>query len=297
METVLKNNKMILMEGAVVEQLRRKDGISLHPELVHAPLIYDDNGREEIIKLYKSYIDVAIEAEIPFLMCTPTWRANKERVDNSDLPQNINRDSVKFMKEIRALYPENSNILIGGLIGCKNDCYLPEESLSTEDAEIFHQWQIQELSEAGVDFLIAVTLPSVKEATGIALSMEKSGVPYVISFVINREGFVLDGTSLCDAINSIDSLTEKKPLGFMINCSYPTFLNGLNQPVELYDRLIGYLANASSLDHCDLDGSTNLEAEDTSIWGEEMLSLHNMGIKVLGGCCGTGVEHLKYLVK
>lgn len=297
METVLRNNKMVLMEAAVVEQLRRKSGISLHPELVHAPLIYDELGRDTIIKLYRSYIDIAVDAKLPFLMCTPTWRTNKERVDNSDLPQNINSDSVKLMKEIRELYPENCNILIGGLIGCKNDCYLPEESLSTDDAELFHQWQIQELSDSGVDFLIAETIPSVKEASGIAQAMEKSGVPYVISFVINREGFVLDGTSLCEAINTIDSLTVIKPVGFMINCAYPTFLNRLNQPAEVFERLIGYLANASSLDHCDLDGSSNLEAEDTSLWGDEMLSLHKMGIKVLGGCCGTGVEHLRYLVK
>jgi methionine synthase I (cobalamin-dependent) len=37
--------------------------------------------------------------------------------------------------------------------------------------------------------------------------------------------------------------------------------------------------------------------ESVGEWGEEMLALHKKhGIKILGGCCGTGVEHLKYIV-
>jgi methionine synthase I (cobalamin-dependent) len=62
--------------------------------------------------------------------------------------------------------------------------------------------------------------------------------------------------------------------------------------------LIGYHANASSLDHSDLDDAEVLHAEDVSKWGEEMLLLNrNYGVQLPGGCCGTGVEHLKYIVE
>jgi len=83
----------------------------------------------------------------------------------------------------------------------------------------------------------------------------------------------------------------------MINCSYPTFLCTDKQPLKLFNRLIGYQANASSLDHCDLDGSVQLEKDNVPDWGNEMLKLNkSYGIKILGGCCGTGEEHLKYIV-
>lgn len=87
-------------------------------------------------------------------------------------------------------------VKIGGFISCRNDCYKPDEGLSASEAEKFHSWQIDQLAQAGVDFLIAGTLPNVDEAMGIARAMEKTGVPYIISFVINRRGSVLDGTSL-----------------------------------------------------------------------------------------------------
>lgn len=298
MKKILDNNRLILMEGAVVEQLRRSEKVKLHPTLINAPLIYNEGERAELAKIYQNYINVAVEAETPLLICTPTWRANPERLKNSGVKLTINSDAVEFLKELRREQPSGKELIfIGGMIGCKNDCYLPEEGLSTKDSERFHSWQIEELANAGVDFLIAETLPNTEEAIGIAKSMEKSGIPYIISFVISREGKVLDGIGLAEAAERVDMATKDKPLGFMVNCAYPTFLCAENQPATLFERLIGYQANASSLDHCDLEGAEELKAESVSDWGAEMLKLNrSFGVKILGGCCGTGVDHLHYLV-
>lgn len=121
-------------------------------------------------------------------------------------------------------------------------------------------------------------------------------MPYIISFVINRSGDVLDGTHLYDAVCRIDSVTKQNPIGYMVNCSYPAFLSPEQQPDPLFSRLIGFQANASSLDHCDLDDADQLRAKDISVWGQAMLTLNRKyGIKILGGCCGTGAEHLRYI--
>ncbi|HEY5775198.1 MAG TPA: hypothetical protein VIS57_03855, partial [Xanthomonadales bacterium] len=74
MQQLLKNNSLVLMEAAIVEPLRRSADIELHPRLVNAPLIYQPAGRKALRDLYQGYIDIALAAKIPFLMCTPTWR-------------------------------------------------------------------------------------------------------------------------------------------------------------------------------------------------------------------------------
>jgi len=298
MKEILKH-KLVLKEAAIVEQLRRSPNIQLHPTLVNAPLIYDEFGAQALKDLYQSYLQVAQNANIPFLMCTPTWRANVDRVKEANAPETINGDAVRFMQNIRDEQTSSHDLIkIGGLIGCKNDCYQPIEGLSSKEAEAFHSWQINELAKAGVDFLVCETIPLVDEAMGIAKAMEKTGLPYFISFVIDRNGLVLDGTKLLDAIRMVDDFVDRKPLGFQINCAYPSFLCADQQPAELFDRLIGYQANGSALDHCDLDGADELAMEDVSDWCEWMLRLNQaFGVKVLGGCCGTGVEHLQELVK
>jgi S-methylmethionine-dependent homocysteine/selenocysteine methylase len=299
MQALLVNHDLILAEAAIVEPLRRRNDVELHPGLVHAPLIYDDKGAKLLRSLYESYMDVAMAAGLPFMMCTPTWRTNWERVRQSGFPDCINGDAVRFLQEIRGDRElSRDRVKIGGIIGCRNDTYKPEEGLSTSDAERFHDWQIAELVRAEVDFLIAETIPKVEEAAGIARAMEKSGAPYFMSFVINREGRVLDGTTLPEAVAIVDGAVGRKPLGYMFNCAYPGFLCAERQPAALFERLVGCLGNASSLDHCDLEGAEELQAESVEEWCAEMLLLNReYGVKVLGGCCGTGVEHLRRLCR
>lgn len=297
MKQLLENNNKILMEAAIIERLRRSNRFELHPKLVNAPLIYNKYGKEALLSIYQEYVDIALKSKVPLLLCTPTWRANYARVVSSNISESINVDAAKFLMELRGLQKNSSgNIKIGGLIGCKNDCYKPGEGLPTLEAQHFHAWQIEQLASAEVDYLIAETLPNINEALGIAKAMEITGIPYIISFVISRDGKVLDGTPLSDAVNYIDKNTAINPLGYMINCAFPSFICPENQPAKLFERLIGYQANASSLDHCDLEGADKLEADTVSKWGKLMVELNkNYGVKILGGCCGTNGEHLRYI--
>ncbi|MCK7547888.1 homocysteine S-methyltransferase family protein [Marinobacter koreensis] len=298
MKKLLENNPFILMEAAIVEQLRRSGEVHLHETLVNAPLIYDPEARDVMGAIYLEYMRLAENAQLPILVCTPTWRANRARVRDADISDTVNPDAVSFLRELRdsAGY-DDTRVKIGGMIGCRNDCYRPDEGLSAAEAEQFHAWQVQQLASAGVDFLLAETLPNVQEALGIAKAMEATGVPYMISFVISRDGHVLDGSSLEAAIELIDAGTSRPPLGYMVNCAHPSFLCPEQQPRTVFNRLIGYQANASSLDHCDLDNAGELKADDVAEWGQLMLTLNqSYGVKILGGCCGTGIEHLQYLV-
>ena len=296
---MIDRHRLILTEAAIVERLRRSGQVALHPSLVHAGLVYDTKGRAELEKLFQGYISIAVKARVPILVSAPTWRANYQRVKDAGVNPDVNADSVRFMLGLREAQASGASLIkIGGFIGCKNDCYRPEEGLSAADSESFHSWQIDQLALAGADFLMAATLPNVDEAIGIARAMEKTGTPYIISFVIDSSGFVLDGTSLWDAVQRIDSATGQEPLCYMVNCSYPTFLRAKDQPRALFTRLLGYQANSSALSHSELDGSDQLEAEDVAEWAEEMLHLNReYGVKILGGCCGTNNAHLLRLVE
>jgi S-methylmethionine-dependent homocysteine/selenocysteine methylase len=271
----------------------------LDPSLVHSGLVYDNGGRAELETLYQGYITIALSAGLPMLLTTPTWRANRERVEQARVNSQVNQDCVRFMLNLRESRGLDASLIkVGGFLGCKNDCYLPEEGLSTAEAERFHAWQIGELVEGGVDFLMAGTLPNVREALGIAKAMEKTGTPYILGFVIDKNGLILDGTSLWDAVEKIDSSTTDPPLCYMITCSYPTFLGADRQPQILFSRLLGYQANASSLSHSELEGAEQLQLDDAAEWAEELLRLNKVyGMRILGGCCGTDDLHVSALAR
>ncbi len=295
---ILAHNDLILKEGAIIEVLRRSHTVTLHPRLENALLVYDAADKQALSQIYNEYIVVAYKANIPIMICAPTWRANKERLEEADESRNVNKDAVAFMKNLRNAWKEwQDSILVGAVTGCKNDSYKPDEGLTTSEAYDFHSWQIDQLAEAGLDFIIAETLPSTREAIGIARAMSKTGIPYFIGFVINPEGTILDGCTLEHAFNQIDAVCDPAPVGFVICCSYPSFLKAEGQPDSVLSRLIGYLANASSQSQTDLDGSTSLQIDDVADWGKRMIELNkDHGVKILGGCCGTDTRHLQYIV-
>ncbi|MCA9775269.1 MAG: homocysteine S-methyltransferase family protein [Candidatus Eremiobacteraeota bacterium] len=293
---LLTKNPLILAEGAIAEQLRRMPEVELHPTLFNTPLIYARNAiKSRMTALYEEYLEVASAADLPLLLTAPTWRLDARRVAEAEVPSSINTDAVKYLCEVRDRYSSRREVLVGALVGPKEDCYRPELSPSAEEAADFHSPQLQELAASQAQFLQAQTIPSLREGLGIARAASGLGKPYIISFCAGPDGAILDGTRLNEAMEVIDQTVEEKPLGYAVSCTYPSFLN--SYPQGSLDRLIGIQANGSAKDVTRLDGSGATTAEPVEEWARVTLSLHRLHqVKILGGCCGTSAEHLRRLV-
>jgi S-methylmethionine-dependent homocysteine/selenocysteine methylase len=289
------------MEAAVVERVRRRPGgPRLHPRLANATLVLEDAGRAALEDVWSEYLAVASRARVPIALCAPTWRANRERLDAAaDVPQDLNRRAVAFVRDvIRRRGGDVPRMPVGGLLGCRGDAYRPEDALGVDDARRFHAWQADALATAGVDFLLAATIPSVDEASGLARALTATGVPAFVSFVLGRDGHVLDGTPLPEAIARVDAATSRRPLdGFGVNCAHPTFVDLAEARRGALGRLRLVQANASALDHADLDGAPALRVDDIRDWATGMLRIRDaVGPLALGGCCGTDARHLEAIV-
>lgn len=297
--TTLKRAGAMMTEGAVAERLRRRDDLSLHPMLFNTPLIYDEHGRAAMAEIYGQYRDLAAESGLPILLCAPTWRVDRDRIARAGFTEDLNRDAVEFMRSLQQRWnSEQSPLFVGGLVGPKNDCYTPADALGEVEAEEYHLWQVRELVEAGVDCIVAQTFPAVSEALGVARACARAKIPYLISFVIDRGGLVLDGSTLPEAISRIDANTSIPPTGYMVNCVFPSFIGAANQPAELFARLVGIQANASSKSHDQLENSAELQQDSLEEWGKKMLELNvTYGMKILGGCCGTDQDYIGYLTR
>jgi homocysteine S-methyltransferase len=294
---------VIITEGSIIERLKREYSIELDANIANAGLIYDAAHRRLLTGMYRQYIDITCERDLPILLFTPTWRANAERIRLANLAgRDVNKDCYEFLAEIRDSYGNYAEkIFIGGLIGCKGDAYKPAEALTTADAEAFHAWQIERLAGVGVDFLTADTLPAISEALGLARAMAKTGQPYLVSFVIRDNGALLDGTAIAEAIARIDGEVRPRPTGYTVNCVHPANLkSSLLHPVNsclTANRMLGLMGNTSAKSPEELDNAAALETEEPEIWAQQMVYLNKaLGIKILGGCCGTDNHHIKALV-
>lgn len=301
----LKNAKCILGEGAVIERLRRDSEFELDPEIVNSAFIYDHRKRDALAGIYRQYLDIGCKYDLPLLLSTPTWRASRERIAKAGYEtKDVNADNFRFFDEMRKNYGHYADkIVICGLLSCRGNAYNQAEALSSDDARAFHAWQAGKLAEAGVDFLLAATLPALSEAVGLATALAATGMPYIISFIFRAEGTLLDGTPLKDAISRIDTDVDPKPLAYMSNCTHASiFKSGImhatNSSATVRKRVIGLLANTAALEPEELDDSEELVEEDPQVFGQTVAGLQGeLGIKILGGCCGTDDRHIDCLAQ
>lgn len=302
-EILLNNSPFVLGEGAVIERLRRNKDLELDPYLVNSAFIYDNAKRTFLESICRQYLDIGRELDVPLLMSTPTWRASRERIAAAGLAGvDVNGDNFRFLDTLRESYGGYAEkVVICGLMSCRGDAYKPAEALTVDEAQEFHAWQAGKLADAGVDFLLASTLPALSEATGLALALAATGQPYMISFVVRPEGTLLDGTTLKDAIAAIDAAVTPCPLAYMINCTHASFarsalLHGTNSSAMVRRRVIGLLANTAALSPEGLNESASLVEEDPEVFGRLVAGLHGeLGLKILGGCCGTDERHIRAL--
>ncbi len=113
------------------------------------------------------------------------------------------------------------------------------------------------------------------------------------------DGTVLDGTPLHRAIERIDDATAVAPAGYGINCVHPSVLgDALAAAGDAAERVVYYQANASALTPDELDGRDELDADDPEALAAAMHDVGvRFGIRALGGCCGTGTEHIAALAR
>jgi homocysteine S-methyltransferase len=296
---------IILGEGAVIERLRRNTDFELDPFIVNSAFIYDQEKRAALETIYRQYLDIGFQYDLPLLLSTPTWRASRERISAAGYEgTDVNSDNFRFLDALRSSYGVYAQkVVICGLLSCQGDAYNPKEALEIDVAHEFHTWQAMNLAEAGVDFLLAATLPALSEATGLASALAATGKPYIVSFVIRPEGTLLDGTPLKDAIAAIDATVIPKPIAYLVNCTHVSIFRSAifheaNSSSLVRERLVGLLANTAALNPEELDNSNGLVAEEPEIFGQTVADLHGeLGMKILGGCCGTDHRHIRHLAK
>ena len=297
MEQLMQMHGSILMEGALGERMKREYGLAFDPHIAMAGLIYDERGRDALSTLWLEYMHIADTYQLPFLATTPTRRANRDRLHQAGMDEHVLYDNVHFLKEVRA--QSSIEMYCGCLMGCHGDAYTGEGALDQKEAKRFHSWQAEVCCKAGADFLYAGIMPTLPEAVGMAEAMALTGLPYIISFTITRDGRLIDKSTIHHTIEAIDHQVSRKPLCYMANCVHPAIaLEALMQPFNrtslVRERFLGLQANTSPLTYAELDGTTDLHCAEPEAFARDMLRLKaETGIKILGGCCGTDNRHMQ----
>ncbi|MAQ86359.1 MAG: homocysteine S-methyltransferase [Maritimibacter sp.] len=294
----LADPRTYLTDGGFETSMLFLEGFDL-PAFAACVLLEDGAARAAMNRYFDRYLAMAEAAGTGFVLDTNTWRSGTQWADavgrSPGQMEEFTREAVRFAEAIRERWKDRvSPILVNGVIGPAGDAYDGTLTMDAAAAEAIHAPQIALLGSCGVDLVSALTFGSLSEAIGFARASVKAGVPVAISFTVETDGRLPDGTPLERAVRETDAATGGAPLYYMINCAHPEHFRHVLTDEAWCDRIRGVRANASRLSHAELDEAETLDDGDPDEFGalHAALSRQLPSLKVVGGCCGTDHRHV-----
>jgi homocysteine S-methyltransferase len=296
-------DRIFLTDSGTETDLVYHHGLDL-PSFATFPLLDRAGGREHLRRYYRDHLELAARHATGFILEAPTWRANADWGPDlgydQDALDRVNADAISFMIEL-ATAPEfvSSEMVVSGCIGPRSDAYLPTTVMDAAQAQAYHRRQIEAFAATEADLVHAMTIGYADEAIGIVAAAVEAGIPAAVSFTLETDGRLPDGSTLAAAVRQVDAATGGAAAYFGINCAHPDHIAAALSSADSADsgwtgRLRSLRANASRRSHAELDESDELDDGDPIELAAGYRQLREVvaGFTVLGGCCGTDARHV-----
>ncbi|MDH7639439.1 homocysteine S-methyltransferase family protein [Sphingomonas oryzagri] len=288
-----------LTEGGQETEIQYRHGYDL-PEFAMYPLLDNPAAMSDLKAMYGRVLDVAAEHGFIAMLSGLDYRGSPdwgERLGYSrdGLADALER-SIDFLRDVARPYEgQVPGILIGGQVGPRGDAYSLNRTITADEAEEYHSFQLDVLAGVGVDFVWAATFNTIAEALGVARAAARIGVPLGVSFMLDGNHRLKSGPGLRDAIEAVDAQAgEARPDYYGINCSHPIEFEPALEPGDWIGRVRSLRPNASAKDKIELCSIGHLEEGDPVDLGQRIGALAERypHIDIFGGCCGTWANHL-----
>jgi homocysteine S-methyltransferase len=287
-------------DGGLETDLIFHHGLDL-PEFAAYPLLRTADGRAALRRYYDGYARIAEQAGRGLRLEAPTWRANPDwgaaLGDDATALGEVNRSAVGFLRDLADEWASRvSATTVVGMVGPRGDGYAAGSAAGADEAADYHAAQVSAFAQEGADEVAALTLTDTREALGVVRAAEAAGIPAVVSFTVETDGRLPDGTPLGEAIETVDAATA--PSYFMVNCAHPQhLLPAFESAGPWVERIHGLRSNASTQTHAELDEAEILDEGDLDVLvaSHRAVELHLPALEIVGGCCGTDARHVAAL--
>lgn len=209
------------------------------------------------------------------------------------------------LDEMVDIYPEQAMILASEAVsseGVEDDVvvaaslsplstYFPGGQAKEEELELAQEDHAARLALAGAELAICETMPSVKEARSALRAAVSAGLRPIISLVAYDARHLISGETLDTAVRALEPL---QPSAICLNCSSLEVVNkAVSTLLALTSLPVGVYANLSTLG---ADYSADVNSGISTIqYLRHAQRWQEMGVKLIGGCCGSTPDHIKTL--
>jgi len=275
--------EIILLDGGMGTLLQARDlGIGQAPEELNL------NKPESVIKAHRDFIKAGSN-----VILTNTFGGTRLKLNEyhlGDRARDINTAAVELARKAS----QGADIWVAGCIGPCGKYLKPVGKLDFRPAYDTFAEQVKYLAGAGVDLLIIETMSDIRETRAALMAARR----YFNGPIIAQMTFA-DGRNTVTGTDPLTALTVLEALdadAFGINCSTgPEEIFGAIKEVQNKTLLPLSVEPNAGMPRIK-EGRTCFPASPEHM-AEYAVKFAELGVTIIGACCGAGPEHIKAVAK
>ncbi|MDD5309754.1 MAG: homocysteine S-methyltransferase family protein [Deltaproteobacteria bacterium] len=276
----------VILDGGLGTELDDR-GADTSPPLWsgRAPLAYP----VLLLAIHREYVDAGAD-----IIDTCTFRTTRRSFENAgekeDEWRRAAREAVRLAREAAG-----DRAPVSGCVGPLEDCFRPDPAPTGDGARDEHLELCRQLADEGVDLIVLETFGTMGESLAAADAAREAGtpraIPFGLSFTTLADGRLLSGEPLEGAVRGVCDLGA----AFVcVNCIPPAHVtSALDILARASTVPYGAYANLGRPEPAqDWRGSAWLPPLE---YARIAASWVARGASIVGGCCGSGPEHIRAL--
>ncbi len=247
---------------------------------------------EQLLNVHRSYVEAGSEA-----IAACTFGANRLRLRKTGLEdriETVNCEAVRLAREAAG-----ENVYVAADIGPTGEFFEPIGALTETEAEAIFEEQARFLAHTDVDFLFLETFYDLREAR-IALKACREAAPQIpiaasLTFSRKPRGFF---TVMGDpAVASLRALMEDGAFLIGSNCTQEA--KGMLElaRVLILGELQAPLVFQPNAGEPQVTTSGIIYPQDAETFSALVAEMLALGVRAVGGCCGTDESHIRAIKK
>ncbi|MDP6452695.1 MAG: homocysteine S-methyltransferase family protein [SAR202 cluster bacterium] len=298
----LARGDVVILDGPTSTQLERK-GLSNATGAWSALANLD---RPDIVRqVHEEYIDAG--ADVITTNTFATSRVTLETVGRGELVREINQRAVEAALIARDRTANGRDVAIAGSIshfpGWDQDSrgnFLNRAQPSEDRARANFQEQAKILAEAGCDLILLEMMRDVNVAALAIESAVPTGLPVWVGYTcwmddadlvrIGQHHGYGDGPTFEEALQTI--LPKGGSLMAVMHTDVEQTSSALKALQRSWNGPLGAYAHSSDMDRPDWQFDDIISPQDYLAHSMEWV---DMGVQLIGSCCGTGPDHIRTL--
>lgn len=277
-QDIWQHDQIVLLDGAMGTELNRRGVDTCLPLWSAAAL---DLAPHIVRDIHRDYIDAGSKVITANTFRTTPFTYRMTGLDESEAYRRAHESA--FLAISLAIDASRGEALVAGSLAPVADCYTPADYPGRSTAENTYAELASWLHEAGADLLLLETHVTFEEVRCALAAARKTDLPVWVSFLIDKEMCLWDGTPLRKAVTMAENEGAQAVL---INCVTLDIADkGIEQLGKVTSLPFGIYANAG-ITQPSIDGTIREHVQDAEFAtaGQDWVSA---GARIIGGCCGT----------